>query len=101
MQGAASAFGVADVFSSHRALALAIAAALAVAAFGASAQQPAAPATQGGTRIIGLTNKKIPQCQGLKEPECNTNPDCMFVPQGLRKDGQPIPAYCRAKPLQR
>jgi len=93
---------VADVFSSHRALALAAAAAFAVAAFGASAQQPAAPTAQGDPRVFGQIRKKVPACQGFKTAaECNANLDCMFVPQGLRKDGQPIPAYCRAKPLQR
>jgi hypothetical protein len=106
MQGTAPAFGVvADVFSSHRVLASAATAALAVAAFGASAQQPAtaqnAPTAQGDTRVIGTIRKKIPACQSLKEPECNANPDCMFVPEGRRKDGMPIPAYCRAKPPPR
>jgi hypothetical protein len=76
------------------------AAALAVTAFATSAQQPApALTTPGSVAIPGqIIKKKIPQCQGLKIAECNANPDCMFVPQGVRKDGQPIPAYCRAKP---
>lgn len=101
MQGAAPASGVlADVFSSKRVLATMTAAALAVTAFATSAQQPApALTTPGSVAIPGqIIKKKIPQCQGLKIAECNANPDCMFVPQGVRKDGQPIPAYCRAKP---
>jgi hypothetical protein len=34
-------------------------------------------------------------------PQCVANPGCEFVPEGRRKDGKPIPAFCRAKPLQR
>jgi len=106
MQGAATTFGVvAVVFSYRRILTTAAAVALAVAAYGVSAQQPAAaqnaPAAQGDTRVIGTIRKQLPKCQGLNAPECNANPDCMFVPEGRRKDGLPIPAYCRARPLPR
>jgi hypothetical protein len=76
------------------------AAALAVTAFGVSAQQQAPmPPAPGNVAVPGqVSKKKIPRCQGLNIAECNANPDCVFVPQGQRKDGQPIPAFCRAKP---
>ena len=83
---------------SPRVLASATAVAFALAAFGASAQQPA-PAPQGP--IIFGKPVKIAACQGLPMPQCVANPGCEFVPEGRRKDGKPIPAFCRAKPLQR
>ena len=96
MQGAAPTFGVtAVVLSSNRILAAVLVAPLTIAAFGASAQQPAT--SQPDVSVMGRI-KNIPACQGLTQPECDANPDCMFVPQGVRKDGRPIPAYCRAKP---
>jgi hypothetical protein len=91
---------VATMILSHRGLALVAAAALAVAAFSASAQQPAAtdkaPATPTGQ--ADAKKKTLPACQGLKEAECKAKPECVFVPASKRKDGRPIAAYCRAKP---
>ncbi|HXF53386.1 MAG TPA: hypothetical protein VNK52_04610 [Hyphomicrobiaceae bacterium] len=67
----------------------------------AAVAQPPPSAGSDGSAASPIGKRPIPKCQGLKEPECNANPDCMFVPEGVRKDGQPIPAYCRAKPLLR
>ncbi len=87
---------VTDVIWSPRVLASAAAVAIVLAAFGASAQQPAPQ----GPIIFGKP-VKIAACQGLPMPQCVANPGCEFVPESRRKDGKPIPAFCRAKPVQR
>gem|GEM_PF-6831225 len=74
---------------------------VAVLALGTATVAQPPPAGSGGSATITLGKRPIPKCLGLKQPECNANPDCMFVPEGVRKDGQPIPAYCRAKPPPR